>query len=940
MAPTGRSQSICIVHPDSEESADFKVLGDTRVEFSALDQASCIYEFDRVLAQRTSQEQVFQEVAKSPVFEALENFQSTFFLAFGATGSGKTFAVTGGAKRFADRGLIPRSISALFEALTARPDKADFQVAVSFFEIYKEYVVDLLSERRRRVPVQQARGQEVVLEGLLKTTAASESDAYHLLFQGDSNRHFEKFPANAETSRGHVFYILHLTHIPTGREASLSFVDLAAVIGTKNHATVAIKRGLDALKAAVAAMLAGEQPLFEGQLLTQLLQPALQHSSLNVALICPIRYMESTSKDVHSWLEFAKQFQEALSPCERIFSNEENGDENFPPQMQGQTCMTKNTIGGLQPHPPRPPQLQEMNFEVSSLQPATHGHFHHSVLTSSGETVQGPYLSPVHAASDIHHGFVADVTPLQRDSYAYQGPTAEIATASEYAQQTMALGQNLQSPQAFAPTMAPPSTPLAPPSWSPQRGTNPNDLIVDVRTASEATLPPMPMNLTGESPTSILAFDSASLTQDLNNGSFILAEADQAGCAPATFAASPKPVATAFSVGTFSDVSGAQLHAFAQDAHMPPAPLIASSHNEAMRGTRIPQLIAHTPAQHAAKEEAPVAVMRAQYLQHPINHSGPAEEIGASGNAQRVQDCIAPASQKPASGSASIGSYPGTLIVPQVPPPPPPPPPPHHYLSSGLNTQASLTSTPNSQAPLTTGISTLSSMPPGSATAPVGTAGASTPAVPASPLPHHYGSFVPKVGTSGADAPLRSRTPPAPSRAVSSPLRSGGTARVSVGPARARNSGVASMARPSSPLPKRSSSPLPPRSPSPLQQRSVSPMLQRSPSHAEMPGSSRANMYASGGRPMSPHPCQPNSFPSAPQAPGNAGIGWAVPWSGCEGVVSAPPASPFAGTPVRMMMGPPRSLSPQQDRHALIHSPGHDSRRSMQYMQFRGQPSR
>merc|ERR1719440_2276773 len=113
------------------------------------------YDFDRVFAGKTTQEKVFQEVAKAPVMDALESFVSTVFIAFGPTGSGKTFAITGGAKRFADRGLIPRSISALFEALGARQDRDDFEVAVSFYEIYKESIVDLLSERRRRVPVQQ-----------------------------------------------------------------------------------------------------------------------------------------------------------------------------------------------------------------------------------------------------------------------------------------------------------------------------------------------------------------------------------------------------------------------------------------------------------------------------------------------------------------------------------------------------------------------------------------------------------------------------------------------------------------------------------------------------------------------------------------------------------------------------------------------------------------
>lgn len=44
----------------------------------------------------------------------LEGYNGTIF-AYGQTGSGKTFTVTGGAERYADRGIIPRVLSYLFE---------------------------------------------------------------------------------------------------------------------------------------------------------------------------------------------------------------------------------------------------------------------------------------------------------------------------------------------------------------------------------------------------------------------------------------------------------------------------------------------------------------------------------------------------------------------------------------------------------------------------------------------------------------------------------------------------------------------------------------------------------------------------------------------------------------------------------------------------------
>jgi len=335
MALMGKSRSISIVHPGCEENPAFNA-GDGHVEL-ATSRGNEFYVFDRVFPAKTPQEKVFQEVARAPVLDALESFVSTVFLAFGPTGSGKTFAITGGAKRFADRGLIPRSISALFEALGARSDREEFEVAVSFYEVYKEAVVDLLSEKRRRVPVQQVEGQGTVLQGLLRQTAATESDAYHLLFQGDSNRHFERFPANPETSRGHVFYVLHLMHIPSGREATLSFIDLASVITTRNHATLAIERSLDAFQAATAAVCAGDQPIFDDQILTQLLRPLLHPDqdmmAPHLAILCPLRYTAETARETQQWLDFARQLREAFATANSCTTMEEEAVHENEPQL-------------------------------------------------------------------------------------------------------------------------------------------------------------------------------------------------------------------------------------------------------------------------------------------------------------------------------------------------------------------------------------------------------------------------------------------------------------------------------------------------------------------------------------------------------------------------------------------------------------------------------
>lgn len=325
--------SFCIIHPKTElddtkfqfdhecvkiEIPSSDSSGDPYLDDSALDGGVAeedYIRFDQVFPPNTSQERIFQDIARHHILPVLD-FKSTIFIASGATGSGKTFAVTGGAKDFTDRGLIPRSVSALFEAVNSRPDKDDFELSVSFYELYKDSVVDLLSERRRKVPVKIGE-KGPMLVGLLRQVVSTESDAYHLLFQGDSNRHFERFPHNSETSRGHVFYLLHITHLASGSRSSLAFVDLAAPIGMRSSANTSIMESLDALKATLLALRDGRDPAWESSILPQLLEPWLRppygQPPSHVCLINPIRYSSDTRQEVHEWLTFARLTQEACS---------------------------------------------------------------------------------------------------------------------------------------------------------------------------------------------------------------------------------------------------------------------------------------------------------------------------------------------------------------------------------------------------------------------------------------------------------------------------------------------------------------------------------------------------------------------------------------------------------------------------------------------------
>ena len=92
----------------------------------------------------TRQETVFDKIAKDVIDSCFEGYNGTIF-AYGQTGSGKTFTITGGAERYADRGIIPRTLSYIFSRVN-KDTTRQYSVNISYLEIYNVKGFDLLDE--------------------------------------------------------------------------------------------------------------------------------------------------------------------------------------------------------------------------------------------------------------------------------------------------------------------------------------------------------------------------------------------------------------------------------------------------------------------------------------------------------------------------------------------------------------------------------------------------------------------------------------------------------------------------------------------------------------------------------------------------------------------------------------------------------------------------
>ncbi|KAM9786517.1 kinesin-like protein KIF6 isoform 8-T10 [Syngnathus typhle] len=222
------------------------------------------FRFQKVFDQASKQEEIFEHIAK-PVADrcsrldfsveylvcvanskshltyfccsVLSGYNGTIF-AYGQTGSGKTFTITGGAERYSDRGIIPRTLSYLYECFT-QDSSTMYSTHVSYLEIYNEMGYDLLDSRHEasrledlpKVMIMEDTEQNIHLRNLSLQQSANEEEALNLLFLGDTNRMIAETPTNQASTRSHCIFTVHLCRREPGsatlRRSKLHLVDLA-----------------------------------------------------------------------------------------------------------------------------------------------------------------------------------------------------------------------------------------------------------------------------------------------------------------------------------------------------------------------------------------------------------------------------------------------------------------------------------------------------------------------------------------------------------------------------------------------------------------------------------------------------------------------------------------------------------------------------------------
>ncbi|KHN03601.1 Chromosome-associated kinesin KIF4A [Glycine soja] len=297
------------------------------------------FTFDYVYGNGGSPSVDMFEECVAPLVEGLFQGYNATVLAYGQTGSGKTYTMGTGYNDNCRSGLIPQVMNAFFNKIETLKHQTEFQLRVSFVEILKEEVRDLLDmvsmgkpetsnsnghsgkvtvPGKSPIQIRETSNGVITLSGITEVPVSTLHDMSSYLEQGSLSRATGSTNMNNQSSRSHAIFTITLQQMrklhsgspindssdeDMGEEylsAKLHLVDLAGSERAKRTGSdgvrlkegIHINKGLLALGNVISA-LGDEKKRKEGvhvpyrdSKLTRLLQDSLGGNSKTVMIAC------------------------------------------------------------------------------------------------------------------------------------------------------------------------------------------------------------------------------------------------------------------------------------------------------------------------------------------------------------------------------------------------------------------------------------------------------------------------------------------------------------------------------------------------------------------------------------------------------------------------------------------------------------------------------
>ena len=239
---------------------------------------------------------IYQATTANLIRDSFKGYNCCVF-AYGQTSSGKTFTIRGNENQ---KGLISLALSDIYGIDTSQ---YDFNVKISYMEIYNECLNDLLQAKDGdNLPIRENDKKQLVIPRLEERLCQTLESAIKCLNEGEDNRKYGKHEMNSNTSRSHVVFRIRLKIREKKNqqimESVINIIDLAGSEGinkTKAEGMTKkegdnINKSLLSLSKVIRAL--AEKPTeafigFRESKLTRILQSSLEGNS-KTAVICTI----------------------------------------------------------------------------------------------------------------------------------------------------------------------------------------------------------------------------------------------------------------------------------------------------------------------------------------------------------------------------------------------------------------------------------------------------------------------------------------------------------------------------------------------------------------------------------------------------------------------------------------------------------------------------
>lgn len=184
------------------------------------------FTYDGIFTQSSSQNDIFDTTSQEVIDSVLDGYNGTIF-AYGQTGSGKTYTMVGDYNNILFKGIIPRSIDYIFDSISN--SNAQYEICVSFIQIYLESMQDLLETSNKDIRVREDKEKGVYLDGVKWVKVKSSEDCGEVFSLGEKNRVTESTRMNAHSSRSHAVFIVRVERTKNSQHtvSYLYLVDLA-----------------------------------------------------------------------------------------------------------------------------------------------------------------------------------------------------------------------------------------------------------------------------------------------------------------------------------------------------------------------------------------------------------------------------------------------------------------------------------------------------------------------------------------------------------------------------------------------------------------------------------------------------------------------------------------------------------------------------------------